>query len=127
MASQIRVILEGVCDHTEELLDILELRVTVCDIFVLGGLEEGWLDKGGLEVGTGVERADLVGEAVGSGNVEGWLRVETMIYHNAQVQSFGYVADVSRTWVNLVRRSHQRLDSRDGDTPSENCLVIPFL
>lgn len=64
MASQIRVMLEGVWAQAEVVLAFLDEREMVRD-----GLDA---------VGTGVERDDLVGEAVGSGNVEGWLRVETI-------------------------------------------------
>lgn len=73
MVSQIKVMLDGVCDHAPALVfAVLEERAIVRD-----GLETGEVEVGGLNVGTGVERDDLVGEAVGSGKVDGWLRVET--------------------------------------------------
>jgi len=65
MAIHIRVRLEGVCDQTALILEILFGRDTLRE-------DVSWESVEGV-----TER--LVGEGVGSGNSLGWLRVETMI------------------------------------------------
>lgn len=77
--SQIRVRLEGVCDQAEELDEGLLLR----------------LDVGGGVVGASCEAA-LVGDRVGGGKAEGWLRVETISATSFDVYCEGLGQDVVR-------------------------------